>query len=388
MEEAAKFSIPKPMKERPDYTFDGEPTVRQLRETAVRAMRDMVTIQWCTDKEIRYNKLGAVSGKNYYHDPGEIYCGLPYADGQTNLFVWLEHYDPETGLLTFDGDGQWLNAKLGNTCAGSLMWGWSTVCNSLTGNYINYNMVMRYGCIPVGDYKYNTAIDSYKEQHTKDICDANGQDVMFEAYAKIQMADAITSSKTLHTMMSIIDAVVVRDENGKIDGEQSYITLQDQAAGKKDKFREVEEDGKIYNFSGKTDFHAPFNWLWEKAYIPCTTVELAGLKPYEKAWINFAGACVDMEQLITGMFQSNYPMCLLKINATDDQGNATRLHTVYFHRKDVGSGRARAYRICDEDGEAFKAALAGLASGSYTITAEVTASTGEVFTPVQFQYSK
>lgn len=388
MEKSVEFAVPQPMKERPDYSVSENPTVDELRKTAVRAMRDMVTIQWCTDKEIRYNKIGAVSGKNYYHDPNEIYCGLPYADGQTNLFVWLEHYDKATGLVTFDGDGQWFNAKLGNTCAGSLMWGWSAVCNSLTGNYINYNMVMKYGCIPVGDYKYDTSITSYKEQHTRDICDANGMDVMFESYAKIQMADAITSSKTLHTMMSVIDAVVVRDADGKIDGENSYIVVQDQAAGKGPKFREEEVDGKIHHFSGKTGYHATFNWLWEKAYIPCTTVELAGLKPYEKAWVNFAGACVCMEQLITGMFQSNYPMCLLKVEATDENGKKTRLHTMYFHRRHVGGGVARSYRICDADEEAFKATLENLAPGSYTVTAEVTASTGEVFTPVKFEYNK
>ena len=115
-----EFRVPDPMKERPSYVLPENPTNRQLRETVVRAMRDMLTIQWSTNKEIRYNKKGAVSGKNYYHNPGEIYCGLPYADGQTNLFVWLEHYNMKTGELTFDGDGVWLNEYLGNTCAGSL----------------------------------------------------------------------------------------------------------------------------------------------------------------------------------------------------------------------------------------------------------------------------
>lgn len=382
-----EFKVPSPMTERPCYAMPENPTPRQLREAVVKAMRDMLTIQWHTKKEIRYNKKGAVSGKNYYHDPGELYCGLPYADGQTNLFVWLEHYNMETGELTFDGDGVWLNDYLGNTCAGSLMWAWSAVCSSLTGVFINYNMVKRYGVLPVGDYKYNTDITTYYDHKTKDICEENGQEKMFECYAKIQLGDGITSTTTLHTMMSIIDAVVVRDENGKIDGEKSYITLQDQAAGKGAKFREEEHDGIIYNYSGKIDFHAPFNWLWEKAYIPITTVELMGLKPYEKAWVNFAGAGACMEQLLSGVFQSNYPMCLLKVLATDESGKKTELFKIYFNRKDVGTAKARGYRI-SEDEEAFQAALEKLPAGNYTVTAEVTASTGEVFTPVSFPYSK
>ena len=383
-----EFKVPQPMTQRPIYTLPENPTIRQLRETAVKAMRDMLTIQWSTGKEIRYNKKGAVSGKNYYHDPGQLYCGLPYADGQTNLYVWLEHYNMETGEMTFDGDGVWLNDHLGNTCAGSLMWGWSAVCRSLTGVFINYNMVKKYGVLPVGDYKYNTDITTYYDHKTRDICDENGQEKMFECYAQIQLGDGITSTTTLHTMMSIIDAVVVRDENGKIDGEQSYITLQDQAAGKGKEFRTEEHDGLIYNYSGKINFHAPFNWLWEKAYIPITTAELQGLIPYEKAWVNFAGAGITVEQLIGGVFQSNYPMCLIKTFATDAQGNKTLLHKRYFNRGDVGTGRARAYRIISDDQEAFQAAVAKLPSGEYTLSAEVTVATGEIFTPVSFSYSK
>ena len=135
-----QFQVPNPMTERPCYAMGENPTIRQLRQTVVKAMRDMVTIQWSTNKEIRYNKLGAVSGK--------------------------------------------------------------------------------------------------------------------------------------------------------------------------------------------TDFHATFNWLWEKAYIPVTSAELAGLVPYERAWVNFAGAGVSVEQLMSGVFQSNYPMCLLKVLATDAEGKKTEPSTV------------------------------------------------------------
>ena len=166
------------------------------------------------------------------------------------------------------------------------------------------------------------------------------------------------------------------------------ITCWYQDAGVKDKFREEEHDGKIYNYSGKIAFHATFNWLWEKAYIPITTAELAGMKPYEKAWVNFAGAGMTPDQLSTGVFQSNYPMCLLKVNATDEKGNVTRLHTVYFSRKDVGTAKARSYRICDYDIDGFRAELEKLPTGKYTIAAEVTASTGEIFTPVSLSWEK
>jgi len=379
-----EFKVPKPTTERPNYALPENPTNRQMRETALKAMRDMLTIQWWTAKDIAYNKNGAVNWKDYKHVPGEIYAGLPYADGQTNMFVWLEHYNQETGEVTFNGDGVWFNQNLGNTCAGSLMWGWSAVCRSLTGVFINYNMVQKFGVLPVGDYKYNTEITTYKDHPTRDICDENGIDRMYECYAQIQMADAITSTKTLHTMMSTIDAVVVRTPDGKIDGEKSYITLQDQAAGVGKKFREVEEDGNILHFSGKTDFHAPFQWLWEKAYIPVTTAELAGILPYEKAWIRFEG---EKENWLAGEITSNYPMSLLKLFATGEKGERTQIFKLYFNRKDVGTGKARRYAV-SQDAEEIQKKLSELSHGSYTVTAEVTASTGEIFYPLTFTYTK
>ena len=43
---------------------------------------------------------------------------LVYADGQTNIYVWMEYYDQQTGKFRMEGDGQWFNANMGNTCTG------------------------------------------------------------------------------------------------------------------------------------------------------------------------------------------------------------------------------------------------------------------------------
>lgn len=102
------FVVPNPMSQIPEYSVSENPTVQELRETAVRAMHDMLSIQWCNDEEINYNKTGAVSHKNYHYDPNTTYCGLPYADGQTNIYVWLEYYDSRSGQMSMQGDGKWL----------------------------------------------------------------------------------------------------------------------------------------------------------------------------------------------------------------------------------------------------------------------------------------
>jgi len=400
------FVVPAPMTERPMYLVSENPTEQELRETAVKAMHDMLSIQWSTEKTIDYNKTGAVSHKDYHYDPETIYCGLPYADGQTNLYVWLEYYDYRSGLMHMDGDGQWLNQYLGNTCAGSLMWAWSTVCDSLTGRYVNTSMVPAYGCIPVGPYTYPNFdfLKEYKDApgqvSTGMICEYNGLDVMFESYALIKMADAITNSKSEHTMMVIEDATVVRDEEGNIHPTQSYVILQDQAAGTGDKFFEYLDanDGTTHHYTGRTGPIAvkmTFMDLFNATYIPVTTVEFLGQEAYVKPEVSFSNEnCATVDDMFSGTVTSNYPMCMLKLIATNSKGQEKTLHTVYFNRKDVqGSepglfdGKARIYKP-SSDRIAIEAALEELVAGTYTITMEATAPNGEVFHPTTFTYTK
>ena len=388
------FVVPQPMTERPVYTLSGEPTVRQMRETAVKAMQDMLSIQWTTDRAIDYNKTGAVSQKNYHYDPDTVYCGLPYADGQTNLYAWLEYYDYRSGQMKMDGDGAWLNTYLGNTCAGSLMWAWSTVCDSLVGNFVNYNMVPKFGCLPVGDFRCDQmhTISSWKEYPTKQVCEENGMVKMFECYALMQMADAVTSTTTEHTMMAIEDAVVVRTADGAIDPVNSYVIVQDQAAGSGDQFFEhTGEDGVLYQYTGRTGpiaLKCTFMWLFEKHYLPVTTSEFQLQDPYAKAEVTCSKEqCEDVDQLLSATINSNYPMCVLKVNAVAGNGKTTQLHFRYFNRKDVGSGIARAFKLTTDRVE-INSGLDELAAGEYTIVVEVTSSTGEVFTPIQTKYQK
>ena len=168
--------------------------------------------------------------------------------------------------------------------------------------------------------------------------------------------------------------------------------VQDQAAGTGDKFFEhVGEDGNTYHYTGRTgpiELKCTFLWLFQSAYIPVTTTEFLGEDPYAAAEVKFSKEdCASADELYSGAFTSNYPMCMFKLIATDKDGKETVLHTVYFDRKDVGEGKARNYKVSG-DRMVISSALEELAKGSYTITAEVTASTGEEFTPVTFEYKK
>ena len=385
--EVVTFLDPKPS-QRPDYTLNN-PTEREMREMAVKAMRDMLTIQFSVPKNFMYNKTGAVSGKDYIYQTNTVYAGLPYADGQINIFVWHEYYDSETGRLRMEGDGQWLNSTLGNTCAGSLMWGWSAVSHTLTGSYINYNMTVTNGVLPVGTYTYDPIINSFHDIQTSEICKDNGMAVMFESYAMVKMADAVTSSTVDHTMMAIEDATVVRYADGGINPSESYIIIQDQAAGVSttSEFLVYNEDGINVSYTGRTSVKWTFLDLYKSNYIPVTTKEFAGVEPYAPSKVEIDSTVTDFDSMAKSKITSVYPMSMIKVMAKKSTGRVTELFHYYVNRYDVGSGLARNYNMSgaqlDIASEADK-----LVAGDYTITLEVTDSTGAVYTLANFNYSK
>lgn len=386
--EVVTFLDPKPS-QRPDYSLPENPTEQQLRETAVRAMRDMLTIQFSVPKDFMYNKEGAVSHKDYIYKTDTVYAGMPYADGQVNIFVWHEFYDSETGRLRMDGDGQWLNSTLGNTCAGSLMWGWSAVSHTLTGSYINYNMTVKNGVLPVGTYTYDPMINSFHDIQTSEICKENGMATMFESYAMVKMADAVTSSTVDHTMMAIEDATVVRYADGGINPSESYIIIQDQAAGvtSTSEFLVYDEDGIQVHYTGRTNVKWTFLDLYKSNYIPVTTKEFAGEEPYVQPEVKINSTVTDFETLYGTTITSVYPMSMIKIMAKKSTGRETELFHYYVNRMDVGSGLAREYKLSGNRLD-VDSAVKELIAGDYTITLEVTDSTGEVFNLASFSYSK
>ena len=386
--EVVTFLDPKPS-QRPDYSLPDNPTEQQLRETAVRAMRDMLTIQFSVPKNFMYNKEGAVSHKDYIYKTDTVYAGMPYADGQVNIFVWHEFYDSETGRLRMDGDGQWLNSTLGNTCAGSLMWGWSAVSHTLTGSYINYNMTVKNGVLPVGTYTYDPMINSFHDIQTSEICKENGMATMFESYAMVKMADAVTSSTVDHTMMAIEDATVVRYSDGGINPSESYIIIQDQAAGvtSTSEFLVYDEDGIQVHYTGRTNVKWTFLDLYKSNYIPVTTKEFAGEEPYVQPEVKIDNTVTDLESLYGATITSIYPMSMIKIMAKKSTGRETELFHYYVNRMDVGSGLAREYKLSGNRLD-IDSAVNELVAGDYTITLEVTDSTGKIFNLGTIQYSK
>lgn len=374
---AEDFSVPSPMAD-PVYTFEGEPTPEQLRETAVRAMRDLLSIQWCTDIEIAYYKSGPVSKKRFEHLPGNIYAGTIYSNASTGLFQFMEFYDHETGLFSYPEPVYKMKEALGNSCADSLLWGYSSVCNSIQGGFYPAMMVYSNGYLAVGNYSQNREIVSYVQDPTNEIIKRNGEDLMLQCYTQVQAADSLVSSTDNHAMMVLGPAHVVYNDDGTIDTENSYVPIQDQRGGDGNGFYDQTIDGNVVHFSGRTYYEFTFAKLLEKNYIPVTTAEFTGQKPYEKATVtldnpDFSNLAEFLDTTVT----CNYPLALLRVTLVDSSGNENVIARRLFGGK-AETGVPRTFAFGDLlELSSYKDPAPELEGAK--ILVELTVSTGEEF---------
>lgn len=372
------YSVPQPM-QYPDYTFDSQPDSMEMRMMAVQAMRDILCIQWHTEKELNYRKNGSLSHKQFIYKPQKTYAGLLYSSASTGIFQFLEYYNYDTGSLEYPGTVDELKLEIGNSCADSLLWGWSAVCNSITGGFYPATMVPSNGYKIVGSYTFRQNIQTYTELPTNAIIDINPKEVMLDAYAKMLPADALISTKENHALMVIEPSVVVYHSDGTIDSANSYVMIQDQKAGGSKSFKDV-VNGIPIQYSGRLSAKYTFDKLLEKKYIPVTAAEFTGEKAYEQATVTVSDPqCSSISALKDITVEANYPLAVVNILSINNSGKQTVLKKAMFGGASM-HGVPRSYALSEmEDLENISP------DAGCTIKLEVVVSTGERFYPIEFK---
>lgn len=362
----------------PDYTFDKDPSLLTMRLKAVSAFKDLLSVRWSTATPITYNKTGPVSDKTFQHAEDVTYAGTIYSNANTGLFQFLEFYNFETGRLVYPGEVDEMKEAIGASCADAMIWGLTTVCNSITGPYYPATMVYKNGYLPVGDYTYDYSIQSYTLYPTYKIVEDNGANVIIDAYTQVRPGDMFVSTPDNHGMMAIGIPTVIYKSDGSVDMEKSYVMIQDQRGGRGAGFYEEKEGGEIICYSGRTNAKFTFQQLLDKSYLPVTTAEFAGLKPYEKATASISTeTCTSIDDLLGATVSSNYPLAVVNIKVCDPFGNAAVIGRQLFGGGEEG-GVPREFALGEMD------CLVSFTESeyntpSYTIQVEVVPSTGERF---------
>ena len=308
----------------------GEMSVQQLRRICVDFMRLQLSFPWTPNTAFTYQN----KNKSITIPVDKVIGGMPYiSQSKGSIYNFLHFYDEEDG--TFDAAfamslKQPYMKVIANQCSGSAYWAWARVSNRVrymrTSDMLGVN-----GCIPVGDYYIDPKIQNFNTENvaTKDICEANGRQVMFASYAKLQMADGVVHFNSGgHVMMVALDPTVVFNGDGTIDGEKSYLTLLEQTSA----FTEdTQHNGKPISIQGGIHFTYTFEKLFTSGYLPFTIPEFLGIDPVEKAEVstNLPQNGVFMSTLSTLKVQSNYPISYVTVTVKDRSGTAIYSCPVY-----------------------------------------------------------
>ena len=308
-------------------------------------------------------------------DGGVIYGGLPYISWATgSVYRLMDYIDEETAVVDMERAGR-VPLAFGNQCANGAYVGFARVINS--ANYgVTETMVVKNGFNRLGDYTYSDVLTRYSVDYgTPHIIQENGEEVMYEAYAKLKAADGIVYWTTAgHVVLVASDAVVVRDANGKIDPGQSYITVLDQTPTWK---TATGAKGDQYTYQANVDEKWNFMKLLSGNYLPFTFAEWEGTDPIEETEfsISHQGDTITMKDVFELKVTSNYYIMDLYLQVFDKWGNEV-YKLASRPIKDAGVKEFRFYKAGDNmdswgDVDSLKA------GGDYTAKIYMQLGTGE-----------
>lgn len=310
-------------------------TTQQLRQLCVDYIKLSVSCQWVSDGTYYIVESDKKNPEKNFTE-GKLYGGIPYINmASGNLYRFMEYYNPATGIL--DSTGLLTTPDLFATaCSGTAGWAWARVINSAEISW-THSINKKHGFVPVGPYVYDFDMDVIWEwgpdgekiyhYDTKKICKENGAQTMFESYAQTHLADCY--SRTGHVAMASSEPVIVRDADGNIDGEKSYIELAEQGQYTKAKFhKRVTSDGTEYRIRGNDGRPFTFQALYEAGYLVHTFEEFLGTDPVEDATVTIAhrAPSATAADLGLGSLIANYPISDVFTTVVDKDGKTVFQH--------------------------------------------------------------
>ena len=218
---------------------------------------------------------------------------------------------------------------------------------------MGYTMFMSEGngFLPVGPYRYSqknvTKFIKKRIDPTgytcEDICRENGEQTMFESYAQMKPADGAGCCG--HVRMNTALPTVVRNEDGSVDGDQSYTLMTEQVCyvSNPNHIR-ITEEGDHYTAQGFVDQKYTFRQLFDTHYIPFTFAEFRDPARVEEAKVRIS---VEPE-LWMSTLSANYPISDVFCRA---EGKEYVFRNEEFFRKELKLGEIFPPEVLTKESE-------------------------------------
>ena len=349
--------------------------------------------------------------------------------------------------LHFETTGTWTETgfylTMGNDCSGAVNWAWMQVSNVITEDVPSHNVPYKGGVyvlttnvmipndanrIPKGIYQVGSwetsttdtngkwvsapfddskaAYQCTTETYSPEVLQSNGIDTILEAYAQTHKADGVVcyvsqwSSKVAnggHARLVVADPVVIRNANGSINPNASYMLQTEQGVGFDDKYDSHWNVNKKYTFfelTGKAVEGAITNST--KTYLPITIRALREDEIRKTYLVQDPKGPVTSP--VTGSIYSYHHINSITVTVTDAAGKVYYDHEAFTGistNYNTYRGRNNSQKMEALHGATFAAAAkaTGMVPGkTYYFTVDVLLSTGEIIhaveTPKAFTYTE
>ena len=290
------------------YETVGDVTLDK-RKVVYEYMKAMSEVVWTPEQTLDLSKINS----QLVFKKGVTYTGMPYV---TAIAGTLEQFLAHTEDGVYKGPFT-VQEAIGNHCSSSIINSWKRVSDTITAGYtVNMMPQREKGTVPVGDYVFERTDTS-----TEQIVKRNKSAVIFDAYSKLQMGDAVLSAGTSgqwndtgHTRM-VISVDVSRKANGEINPNRSSVTTIEQTNA-------FDKTAKGINTTYWVNHVYSFTDLFSKNYIPVTVKELNEPIPEPDISIQSPNTPKNISRgKLNGWISTNIRMFGVKAEITDKDGN-------------------------------------------------------------------
>jgi len=323
----------------------------KVRNTVADRMRAICGIEWKVRETLANDKDTFTVGMQYF--------GFPYDFNGASL-ARMQYVLDEEGYIkdfVYDMHPRIMRNYISNDCSLAVSQALWSVSNSTdffgTNGMFPCNNGIENGCIPLGDWVYEGIALAGDSQN---FINATDEQVLYEAYALLRIGDFyVYNIKDVggHTRMATGNAVVVRDQNGLIDPNYSYVLTSEQGSPTL-----ADRENMLYS-TCRVDYKYTFANLKYDGAVPLTCEELQ-TGYMEPATAELIGGAEGKMGMVTGTVKTNYYLDYVDLVITDSEGNEVFNHRMFpgaHRRRDSNSQIVRMY-IDDMDLALFVAPLA------------------------------